>query len=42
MRAGMLTAFESAIEGLPRETMAETGIADDLMRGLRRLPLLLS
>ena len=41
-RAGMLTAFESAIESLPRETMAETGIADDLMRGLRRLPLVLS
>ena len=41
-RAGMLPAFESAIESLPRETMAETGIADDLMRGLRRLPLLLS
>ena len=42
--AGVLTVASTADSGpmTLRQAMAEAGIADDLMRGLRRLPLVLS
>jgi serine/threonine-protein kinase HipA len=41
-RAGMVSAFESAIGGLARPSTAEMAIVDDLMRSLRLLPLVLA
>lgn len=42
VRAQMVEAFESARESVPRTTRDERAIADDVMRGIRTMPLVLT